>query len=413
MSAPAAAVIPGVVLEQAVRRFAASCRCPQLLEPGDPVFTLQDTCWSVAADGNRARIEAWDRDHFLNRRIRGIRSQSSNRMELITERFGGRTGVLHLYDAFRASNQGVASKGRRLVFGSLLRTMLARRFPGWRTEHFSTEANLEQSLGPAYPRALVCRGKQAWAVIASPPTSGADGVLAAGLVWLDYLRKHRCDLIMQGLQVFLPQGSEGDTCLRIACLDAKAARYHVLTYTKDGAAEECDAADHGNIKTRLSLPATSTGRIATGPEESLEARLRAAIQSLDPRLQSSPVYGQVPAFAGTGRGILDLLGVDHWGRLTVIELKATESMNLPLQALDYWLRVKWHLERGDFQRHGYFPGIALSSEPPRLLLAAPALRFHPTTERLVRFFHPDIEVEQIGLSDHGSIAPRVLFRQGR
>jgi hypothetical protein len=145
------------------------------------------------------------------------------------------------------------------------------------------------------------------------------------------------------------------------------------------------------------------------PEAVIEDEIRQQIQVLDERQCPDPVYGQVPSFSGSDRGILDLLAVDYTGRLTVIELKAAESVHLPLQALDYWLRVKWHLERGDFTRLGYFPGVTLQNTPPRLVLAGPALRFHPSNERLLTYFRPDIEVARIGLAEgFGSI--RVLYR---
>jgi hypothetical protein len=76
------------------------------------------------------------------------------------------------------------------------------------------------------------------------------------------------------------------------------------------------------------------------PEAWLESQARAEIETLDATLRRDPIYGQVPAFAGGERGILDLLAVDHTGRLTVVELKACADLHLPLQALDYWLRVK-------------------------------------------------------------------------
>ena len=116
-----------------------------------------------------------------------------------------------------------------------------------------------------------------------------------------------------------------------------------------------------------------------------------------PRCCCEPVYGQVPAFAGGERGVMDLLAVDRDGRLAVVELKASADLHLPLQALDYWIRVKWHLDRGEFSSAGYFPGRSLRPEPPRLLLVAPSLEFHPTTETLLGFFSPAIEVERIGL----------------
>src|SRR4051794_38572365 len=134
------------------------------------------------------------------------------------------------------------------------------------------------------------------------------------------------------------------------------------------------------------------------PEAWLESQARAQIETLDATLLRDPIYGQVPAFAGGERGILDLLAVDHSGRLTVVELKATADPHLPLQSLDYWLRVKWHLDRGDFSRDGYFPGIELRTDPPRLLLVSPALEFHPTSEIVLSFFAPGIEVQRVGLA---------------
>ena len=146
------------------------------------------------------------------------------------------------------------------------------------------------------------------------------------------------------------------------------------------------------------------------PEAWLESQVRRNIEIIDASLVADPVYDQVPAFAGGERGILDLLAIDRAGRLAVLELKASADANLPLQALDYWIRVKWHLERGEFHARGYFPGIALRPEPPRLLLVAPSLEFHPTTEALLGYFSPSIEVERIGLAVEWRKGLQVMFR---
>ena len=146
------------------------------------------------------------------------------------------------------------------------------------------------------------------------------------------------------------------------------------------------------------------------PEAWLESLARAHIQSIDASLLLSPIYGQVPAFAGGDRGVLDLLAVDYTGRLTVVELKASADLHLPLQALDYWIRVKWHLDRGEFPPSGYFPGVELRPEPPRLLLVSPALEFHPTSETLLDYFSPQIDVARIGLGVEWRKGLRVVFR---
>jgi hypothetical protein len=146
------------------------------------------------------------------------------------------------------------------------------------------------------------------------------------------------------------------------------------------------------------------------PEAWLESQARAQIETLDASLLCDPIYDQVPAFAGGERGILDLLAVDRAGRLTVVELKASADLHLPLQALDYWIRVKWHLDRGEFTAHGYFPGLLLRPEPPRLLLVSPSLEFHPSTETILSYFAPGIEVERVGLAADWRKGLQVMFR---
>jgi hypothetical protein len=146
------------------------------------------------------------------------------------------------------------------------------------------------------------------------------------------------------------------------------------------------------------------------PEAWLESQVRARIEQVYAALLPAPVYDQVPAFAAGDRGVLDLLAVERSGRLAVLELKATADPQLPLQALDYWLRVKWHLDRGEFSPNGYFPGMALCPEPPRLFLVSPALEFHPTTETVLSFFSPAIDVERVGVGVEWRKGLQVMFR---
>ncbi len=146
------------------------------------------------------------------------------------------------------------------------------------------------------------------------------------------------------------------------------------------------------------------------PEAWLEAQVRAAPDVLDASLRPSPVYGQVPSFAAGERGVIDLLAADRRGRLAVLELKVSQDLHLPLQALDYWMRVNVQAQNGAFSGKGYFPGIPLRHEPPRLLLIAPALEFHPTTETILRFFSPRIPVERVGLAMSWRRELKVAFR---
>jgi len=145
-------------------------------------------------------------------------------------------------------------------------------------------------------------------------------------------------------------------------------------------------------------------------ERWLESLLMRDISVLSSELDPRYVYSQVPAVVGRERGIMDLLAVTRAGRLVVIELKATADPNLPLQALDYWMRVKWHLERGEFRRLGYFPRVELSAEPPLLWLVAPVFEFHSLTDVLLRYLSEHVPVRRIGLNQTWRQSLRVVQR---
>ena len=127
------------------------------------------------------------------------------------------------------------------------------------------------------------------------------------------------------------------------------------------------------------------------PERWLESLITRDVQAIDERLDGRFVYSQVPAFTACDRAMLDVLTCTLDGRLAVLELKADEDIHLPLQGLDYWSRVRWHQQHGEFTRNGYFAGREISSAPPLLYLVAPALRVHPTTDVLLRYLSPRIE----------------------
>ncbi len=147
------------------------------------------------------------------------------------------------------------------------------------------------------------------------------------------------------------------------------------------------------------------------PERWLESLLLRDVSKLDPELTAGHAYPQVPAFSGVDRGVIDILSVTKQGRLAVIELKLHEEITLPLQGLDYWLRVKWLNDRGQFHSAGYFPGVPISPAPPMLYLVSPAFRFHPANERILRYFHPSVEVIEVGLNQQWREGVKVLFRK--
>ncbi len=158
------------------------------------------------------------------------------------------------------------------------------------------------------------------------------------------------------------------------------------------------------------------------PERWLESRLRTALPEMLPDLRGDLIYSQVPALSTGDRGMLDLLTLDRKARLVVLELKANEDLHLPLQSLDYWMRVRaLNADRqrvagvaeplSAFTRSGYFPGVEISALPPRLILAAPALRIHPANEPVLRYLSPEVEWELLGLTEHWRRELKIVFRK--
>jgi hypothetical protein len=107
------------------------------------------------------------------------------------------------------------------------------------------------------------------------------------------------------------------------------------------------------------------------PERWLESLVRNDVTRVDSVLDSRFVYSQVFA-GGAEHGIIDVLTITREGRLAILELKASEHIHLPIQAADYWLRVRRHLGLGEFRSYGYFPGVEIQEKPPLVYLVAPA-----------------------------------------
>jgi hypothetical protein len=151
------------------------------------------------------------------------------------------------------------------------------------------------------------------------------------------------------------------------------------------------------------------------PERWLESVLRRDLSLLDPSLGAQnglcPVYSQLFAAASSSRTLLDLLTVTRQGRLAILELKADDDLRLPLQALDYWVRIRMLHRSGEIARQGYFPGVELSPEDPLLYCVAPALHIHPANETVFRALAPSVPWEFIAVDEHWRKDCRVLLRK--
>lgn len=397
----------------AIETFVATCRRPALLEYGDEIMTLVPGQYALEMRSGRLWVDAWTEARSLSRRILSIERHAAGVLDCAVHRFGGKPGRLTFLDLDRPQSAHKSLCGMRQNFGEQFRRMLFRQFPGWEISALSSSIDLQRSLSPIFPRARLMRGNHQIAAMACPGAQDEAGLLTFALIWFDHVRAHSPHGMQTSMCLFLPENAGTLTAHRLRWLTNEALVPHLFRFNTHGSAGEVDPRDLGNLATRVKATrahpeAAPRAAWETASERRLETSVRSNITEIDPTLESTPIHGQVLTFAATDRDLIDLLAVSSSGRLAVLELKVTEDLHLPMQALDYWMRIRWHAERSELQH--LFPGIALAGALPKLLLVAPALSFHSANTTVLRYFSPEIEVERVGVNSDWERRLKVVLR---
>ena len=526
--------------EQTPEQIAAALECflaehakAVVTEEGKVLFDMRAAKYSLTTEHGRCTLQLWSEERNIVRRVTAAVERGALRdrmLRLTTQRFGQtRPGSLEILADRDRRTPSTREATRVRYLRALERVMLRGGGSGdawgeWKAEGFRTAMDLEKSFGPAYARGSLVHGHEAWAAIAvnaEETQATVDGILTLGVLWLAHCRENAGGRrLYRGLRLIVPKGMATLTASRLAWMNRDAAQWELWEFDeKTEEMEQRDAADHGNLTTRLihapneeaarerfaeaaarvmalvpermreaveqriqsgaemtfRLHGLEFARVRMGyagesfnrvqeitfgaganetplteenagelrdlvarlferreaggdkrdalyrmqPERWLESELRRDVSLIDAHLDAAHVYTQVPAFAASDRGMLDLLSVDRDGRLAVIELKADEDLHLALQGLDYWVRVRWHHQQnpdansglGEFERHGYFGGVRLAEGDPRLYLVAPALRVHPATDVVLRYLSPRVEWVLVAIDERWRRQVKVVWRK--
>ncbi len=398
-------------LRTLIEQFIRSAENPVLLEAGEEEIPLTEGSWSVDAFGRNIRIHAWTDDRSYSRTITRLKKNTPGRLEFSVSRLGKPEGTLALLDLLHGRNQPIRQRNLREFQKEQFRRMLTRQFPEWTISHLSTAPDLEHSLSPSYPRATLQRKKEVMAVIFSPEEAmEPEAALTFGLIWLEHVHKQEQRRVVSTLIIFLPESKAQRTALRMKYLNASAGLFRLFVYTDVGE-YPADIQDYGNLDTTLRPAQALPLRTRETPEFMLETLLQKSIRIVDAALDPEPVYRQALSITALDRGVMDLLAVDFEGRLAIIELKTGQDIHLPLQALDYWISIQWHLKQGSFPQQGYFPHRQLAQKPPLLYLVAPSLEFHPTTALILRYLAHEVPVICLGLGANWRCELKVVSRQ--
>jgi hypothetical protein len=426
----------------------------EIREAGGRTSPLPPLSWEVRGAPAKPLLHLWAENCNLTRRILAITDQSEERILPAVERFGrGTPDLEHSLSGLYA--RGIFRKGA--IRGAFLAV-----------PQQATQDAIESSLIFALlwlERARQSSGKGSLSVLRLilPPGKSSlvthqlaalDPRLAVRIYELDSLHEHiecvdplgdgnvsswlvlrrECELLLHraraDLAPIVALAPDAITAYALVREQEVVLRFHGLPF-----ARWCDSQIHfwsnsgwrtlsartqremqrtiENLKSfRSPLAGNSRHPLYRAhPERWMQALIKHDLSRIDVQLDPNHAYDQVIAHSGSHHGILDLLAVTRNKRLAILELKATENPELPLQAADYWSRIRRHLALGDLPRYGYFTGIELQSAPPLVYLIAPALRFRPTTDALQKYLSPEMEIIGIGLAENWRRGLRVVMRQ--
>ncbi|WP_263381885.1 hypothetical protein [Granulicella arctica] len=242
-------------IAEALEGFLADHPAAVLLEDSKALFGMAEAKYTLSTEHGRCTLHLWSEERNIVRRVVAATVRHGV-LRLSTLRFGQvKPQILELApDQDRRTPSTREATRKRYL--RVLERVLLRSFPGWKPDAFRTAMDLEKSFGPAYARGTLVKGSQAWAVIAVNEEETAatiDGVLTLGILWLHHCREQAGGRrLFQGLKVIVPRGMATLTVSRLAWLNADAAQWELWELAeRSEELTERDAADHGNLATRL------------------------------------------------------------------------------------------------------------------------------------------------------------------
>ena len=228
-------------------------------EDGKVLFDMRAAKYSLATEHGRCTLQLWSDERNIVRRVSAI-AERSRTLRLTTHRFGqAKPSSLDLLGDADRRTPSTREATRVHYLRTLERVMLRGHgdaWGEWKADGFRTAMDLEKSFGPAYARGSLVHGQQAWAVIsvnAAETQATVDGILTLGVLWLAHCRENAGGRrLYRGLRMIVPRGMATLTASRLAWMNPDAAQWELWEFDeKTEEMEQRDAADHGNLATRL------------------------------------------------------------------------------------------------------------------------------------------------------------------
>ncbi len=242
-------------LTRTLHDFLAEASGAVVLEDGAVVYDLARAKYSISGEHNKCLLHLWSSERNTVRRVLDA-EMKGGALRLAVQRLGqSRPSKLEICRE-RDRRSPSAKKAARTSYEHKLRRALERHFPGFALPHLTSGVDLEKSFGPIYARGLLRKGQTAFAVLGVNTTetqTSIDAALTFGILWLDVCRNSSAaKMLVEGLNLFVPQGSSALVRERMANLNRAAAKWNLFEFDeRHDALVEIDCSDRGNVATRL------------------------------------------------------------------------------------------------------------------------------------------------------------------
>ena len=244
----------------------------EVREDGEWLAELTGLHCEVHHEGKNPLIHLWSDERNLTRRLLRVKERNPDRILLEVQRFG-KSKPGHLEFLLR-DNLRPAGRITREQFRARFARILAEKFPDSIVDSLTSSPDLEHSFSGLYVRGVMREGKHGWALLAAGP-SEADSVedmLAFGILWLDWARNHSEKRGIEGLRLFVPEGTSRSLRERTLGL-SNAAKIELFEMREpDVVIQRVDAADSGNLESYLAPRPEIENTIATASETAKRIR---------------------------------------------------------------------------------------------------------------------------------------------
>jgi hypothetical protein len=238
-----------------VQDFLSEAAGALVLENGAVLFDLAQSKYTISGEYSRCLLHLWSAERNAVRRVLEAEVKNGT-LRLAVQRLGqARPSKLEICRE-RDRRSPTARRAARAAYEQKLRRTLDRHFPDFKITKLTSSVDLEKSFGPVYTRGVMRQGRSAFALLGvnkQETQSTIDAALTFGILWLDVCRRSQAaNVLIEGLKLFVPNGSSALVRERMANLNRDAAKWSLFEFDeREDSLVEIDCADRGNVATRL------------------------------------------------------------------------------------------------------------------------------------------------------------------